>query len=604
VRRALGAEHSGDLTAPGVALAWSGPAKTTDTPVALAGWIQNLPALARELGVESGLDPEVAIATGCARWSKDTPTRLRGQYALAAWDTAADTCLLAVDHLGAGAIFLHDSGGTLRFATELDLLLRLLPARPIPSRGAVAGWLADGYLETGETLYEGITRLPGGHLIRASRGRFEIVRYWTPAYTAPDARTLEESAAVLRTELERAVGERLPATGVAGVLMGGGLDSSTVVGVATSLTPTGTSLRGLSLAYPDHPEADETPFVDELARALRLEVDRLEVRGADALGASLELHAFTETPMTTPMSAFTFPLLELARRAGIDHVLDGEGGDELFGCSPYLIADRLIHGRLRSAAALARRLPGSGDPASRSEVLRSLGESGLKGVLPHGAHRLARRVLGARRYAPAWLAPASAGLYVAARDEWSWKRLPGPRWWAFQADLLTTWRERLGVHDYLRTRDAIVGVSGRHPLLDDVDLIELVLRLPPEHAFDPRLTRPVARESTRGLLPDVVRLRSDKADMSRLLVESLAGVGLSLARDLLACPRIELAAHVQKSYVSRVLAVPNRRRNVSWARLLWRFATTEAWLRSQSDPDGARSLLEAHRARLSAAAGG
>ena len=67
------------------------------------------------------------------------------------------------------------------------------------------------------------------------------------------------------------------------------------------------------------------------------------------------------------MLAFTLPLLRRAASDGVPVILDGEGGDELFGCSQYLIADRLRRGNVRGAIELARRLPDLGDALSRGD---------------------------------------------------------------------------------------------------------------------------------------------------------------------------------------------------------------------------------------------
>lgn len=518
---------------------------------------------------------------------------LRGTFAGAALDADQDRGLLVVDHLGGGGLFIHESTGCLWFASELDTLVRLIPATPAPRRAGIAQWLADGYLEPGETLYERISRLGGGQIVRIIAGEVSIEQYWAPKYVEPAAQTLQESGVVLRSGLERAVSSSLRGVEGAGVLLSGGLDSSIVAGIATASEQMSDGLAVLTLAYPDHTDADESALVDEVARGLGSRVTRLEMRGADALGVSLDLQARSRAPLSTPMAAFTFPLLQRAEHDGIQVVLDGEGGDELFGCSPYLIADELRRGRLLGATRLARRLPES---VYDARVVPALGRYGVKGLIPHRAHRIVRSKRSSTRYAPDWLEPASRVLYVEARDNWSWKRRSGPHWWAFLAGLLTSWRQQLGVHDYLRLRDGVVGIEGRHPLLDDVDLIELVLRLPPEHAFARDVTRPVAREAVRGLIPDRVRLRRGKADFSRLLVESIGGLGLPLARDLLG-PGAELRAHVRGDYLRRVLSVPDDRRNVAWARLVWRLATIEVWLRTETDRAAIEPQLEAHARR-------
>jgi asparagine synthetase B (glutamine-hydrolysing) len=192
---------------------------------------------------------------------------------------------------------------------------------------------------------------------------------------------------------------------------------------------------------------------------------------------------------------------------------------------------------------------------------------------------------GPRRYAPHWLTPMAAVAYLEQRDKWAWKRRSGPRWWAFLADLLTTWREETGAHDFFRQRSVLAGLETRHPLSDDLDLIELVLRLPPEHAFDAHLTRPLLRAALAGKLPEQIRLRSDKSEFSALLVGALTGPDSSIVSSLLTASDAAIREYVDPGRVRLLLETSRERRNFLWAQQVWRFATTESWLRAQEDPE-------------------
>src|SRR5262249_7807886 len=145
------------------------------------------------------------VAAGYACLGPAVLDRLRGRFALAAWNVETDDALLAVDQLGARQLYLGEAGGRLAFATELGDLLRLLPTRPGPSREAVASWLAHGTLRPAQTLYEGIRRLPDGHLVRLRDGRWHEERYWEPKYASPVRLPREEAVEAVGAAVERAV---------------------------------------------------------------------------------------------------------------------------------------------------------------------------------------------------------------------------------------------------------------------------------------------------------------------------------------------------------------------------------------------------------------
>ena len=215
---------------------------------------------------------------------------------------------------------------------------------------------------------------------------------------------------------------------------------------------------------------------------------------------------------------------------------------------------------MRGAIELARRLPDLGDSPSRGDLWALVREYGLKGAVPHALNRALTVLPGRRHYVQQLLQPQSSALYLDMCDSWAWKQLDGPRWWAFLADLVTSSRERTG-HDYFRHRAVLAGIENGHPLLDDLDLVELVLRLPPELAFDRELTRPVLRRAVTGVVPDEVRLRQDKVDFSVLVVDALNGPDRPIVEELLGAADAELFAYVVPEKVRSLLDTPLERRH-------------------------------------------
>jgi asparagine synthase (glutamine-hydrolysing) len=592
-RRSLEAEGAHELVSPPLACAWTGSALPSGPrAVVLAGRVRNLPALAKELGTAREEEAEHVLALAFDRWGEQMLGRLRGGFALVAWDPDTSRGLLAVDQLGAASLFLHEASGQLTFATEMRNLVRLLPGHPAPDPASVAQWIVDGYLERGCTLLQGIRRLEGGHFLRLGDGGWRTVRYWAPGYVPPERSAEATLAAELHSQLGRAVRERMAAGGSTGVLLSGGLDSSTVAAVASRVDRAPGAVRAYSLVFPDHPEADESALIEHATSALGIPSVQTPVRAGGALSAALEFQRAWELPALSPTLVFNVPLLRRAADEGVKVVLDGEGGDELFGCSPYLVADRLRRGDVRGALALVRRLPGVGLAPSHRLLWSLARKYGLRGAAPYALHRAVRRVRRAGRYAPGWLTPDSARLYLDARDNWAWKLRSGPRWWAFLSDLLTSGRERMGAHDFLRRRAQLAGLETRHPLLDDLDLIEFVLCLPPDLAFDPELNRPFVRAALAPLLPDAIRLRGAKSDFSPLFVDALSGADRALTDDLLASANAEIWSYARRDRVRALVETPPDRRTVTWAWQVWRLATTECWLRSQSDARFAERMLE------------
>jgi asparagine synthase (glutamine-hydrolysing) len=516
----------------------------------------------------------LAVATGSIT---DVPTRFDAEESPAAvvsWDPAAGDGFLAVDPLGAASLFIHEDGGRLLFASEVVDLLRLLPRRPTPNPGAIVRWLADGTLARGDTLFDGVRRLAGGHVVRLNERGWRTERYWSPRFGGAAEGDAAEQAARLRDGIAAAVERAASAAVRPGILLSGGLDSGTVAAFAARGRP----LRSYSAVFPGQPDVDETPTIDALTQHLTLDSRQVAVRQIQTLAPAESYIRRWALPPSSPLLAVHEPLLERAAADEVDVLLDGQGGDELFGESPYLVVDRVRRGRLEAAGELARVW------APHSPAWRTVVELAAKGSLPRSAHRAAR-LSRPRRYAPQWLRPEAARVYVDEQDDWTWKGLVGPRWWAYLADRLTAGRERAGIHDYLRHKAALAAAVGRHPLTQDLELVRLVLSLPPELAFDRSFDRPLLRRSVVGIVPEEIRLKTAKPHFTRLLVDAIGGHDYAAVRTLLG-PGAEVYAYVRREAVERLFAATEHERRVhTWAWTLWRLAVCERWFQLQAGDD-------------------
>jgi asparagine synthase (glutamine-hydrolysing) len=565
-------------------VAYSGSAVDARRPLCLLdGFLDNAHELSAELQLPPGSPPEDVLAAGWRRWGRELPARMRGDFALLVWDSERGEGLLARDQLGVRSMFLHDSSGVLCFACETRHLLALLPRRPTPDPVSVAHWITMSNRPGSATLYAGIRRLNPGAMLLLNRDGARERRYWAPRFTEPLGDCEPQLADRARAALERSVRRRIGSEGLTGVLMSGGLDSSSVAAVAAAQAPGRVSAH--SAVFPEHPAVDESALIAELRSALQLPGLTAEVRAGGLLASALQAIAAWGLPIRSWGDFWGLPLLRAAAQAGVTVTLGGDGGDELFGPRSYLLADRLRAGHPLQAARLVRRLPGAGYGPPRRDLARMLGSMAVAGAAPYRLHsQLRRRFAG--RDAPSWLRPETVRDLLASEDPLAWKRLDGPRWWANIAHGLTRGIEENGMFEHQRRRAASAGLEARHPLFD-LDLVELCLRQPPLATFDPYRSRPVLRAAMAGLVPDAIRLRPQKASFDSVLVDCLTGADGAVARRLVTAPGAELRAYIDWRDVQRVLFDGDRYRREQpfrWMWQVWRLTTAECWLQAQADP--------------------
>jgi asparagine synthase (glutamine-hydrolysing) len=279
--------------------------------------------------------------------------RLRGMFAAAIWDERRGRLLLARDRFGIKPLYLAELGGELAFASELAPLLAL-GAADEPDPGALADYLALGYVPGEGTGLAGIRRLLPGHVLVREGGRTETRPFFA---TEPEALPLEET-------LAEAVRLHLRSDVPLAVLLSGGLDSSLIAALAAA--EVSEPLRTFTVGFPDV-ELDEREPARAVAEAIGSRHEELVVETEVAADLP-EIAARLEQPLADPAA---IPLWYLCRAvaAEVKVALAGDGGDEVFGgYSRYAWDAKAARiGRLLPAAALARLLP---ERSGRKSVLR------------------------------------------------------------------------------------------------------------------------------------------------------------------------------------------------------------------------------------------
>jgi asparagine synthase (glutamine-hydrolysing) len=562
------------------------------------GHLDNAAALSAELGLQREPDAcspagvERLLTVGYRRWGAELPSRLRGDFVLLLWDRERRRGLLARDQLGVRPCFLCKTAGGLYFASELRDLLALLPTRPPPDRAWVAHWISVSSMPGFATPYAGIERLSPGTALLLDGSGVARHRYWRARFREPLELSADELAERVGEAIGRAARRRLAPEGVTGVLMSGGLDSSAVAAVCAEQADAG--VQACSATFPEHPDADESALIGELGEGLALPALRASVRPGGLLASAIESVCAWEAPLLGWGDFWTLPLMRAAASEGVTSMLDGDGGDELFGVRSYVLADRLLAGRPLQSWSLAMRLPGAARSPSRRQVLAMVRRLAVAGALPARLHRLTT-LISAPRQAPRWLRAETRRELVRSDDPFAWKRIDAPRWWAHAAFGVTEAIEQTGVFEHQRRRAALAGVQARHPLLD-LDLVELGLRQPPLATLDATFNRPVLRAAMRDLLPDSVRLRPEKARFEALVADCLRGPDAPLVGELTGTGA-KLGAYVDVGAVRRELLDSDTAFNANpmlWMWQLWRLLTAECWLRAQG---GSLAALAARASR-------
>ncbi len=551
----------------------------------VSGRIENAAELAERFPGPADAGQPALVARLHAQVGPAAIDLLRGAFVVVSADLERDRALVARDHLGGRPLVYAHSGDGALFAEHEREVVAALPASPGPDRIALAQWIQRLGLPPGRTLFEGVNQLPAAHRLVLGGGGVVVERFWAPRFEATVPDTREDVGERLREAAFDAVERAAAGSRRTAVRLSGGLDSATVAAALADRPRSGREAVALSAVFPDNPETDESELIVATAARTGLPVELLRRDDDGSLLAPALRHIDRwHLPPATHNLFVWEPVMARARALGVDAMLDGEGGDELFGLAPYLIADRLRVGRVLSAWSLAGRIPGVGEAPAARVRLRALRIFGVGALAPEWLKRL-RRHGGDGGAATGLARPEDLAALAALRDG-SGIELDGPLWWRDLARDLTSGRELLGVSAHLRRGEVTDGVERRHPFLFDRTLVETVLGNPPELQFDPTRDRVLLREALAGRIPDRVRLHYSKSDFTPLLVAALSGPEGGRLEAALSRPDAPVREFLREGALDELLrggAGPKPKR---LAFRLWQVGMADAWLRALQGLEG------------------
>jgi asparagine synthase (glutamine-hydrolysing) len=500
-------------------------------------------------------------------------------FALALWDSNRRSLLLARDRLGKKPLYYSNRRGAgFFFASELKALRILLSAANEPPRIrplAVYDYLSLGAVLQPDTVYEDVSMVRPGHCLILANCNVEEIQYWTPSFQPKLTLSYGEAQEEVRRLIEESVDLRLRSDVPLGVFLSGGLDSSIVAYEAARKS--GTPLKTFTVSVPDR-DFNEAPLAQRTARNLGVEWTELPLEIAPE-GDLLFIARHFDQPFA---DSSAIPSLAISRLAGshVTVVLNGDGGDELFGGYRRYLAARAL-GRLggrspvrRVAASIMRRIP-SDRRRSPFGFLRRFGR-GL--TCSNGERYLVwtNDLLLDRHKEREWL-----GDRQRSPEDWVATRLPvglSELDTQVAGDIAISLLSDLLVKMDMATMAA--SLEARSPLLDH-HVVEYALRLPDNFRVRGLRLKALLRDAYRGRLPEEVvggRKRGFEVPLARWLQHDLH----ELLNDTLGCDRPALADFVDRSFVRTVVSGDV---NQDWNRpaLVYALLVLELWLRAERE---------------------
>jgi asparagine synthase (glutamine-hydrolysing) len=550
------------------------------------GEIYNFPALRQRLldrghQFKTHSDTETIVHL-YEEYGDELLAHLNGMFAFALWDERRQRLLIARDRMGEKPLYWTLTSDALIFSSELKSLIQ----HPSVSRklnvAALRKYLFYECVPSPHSMIDGVQKLPPAHRLIFEHGQVRTERYWQLDYRV-EKRRISEAEAVneLSERLREAVKMRLISDVPLGVLLSGGIDSSTIAELACETA--GSRIKTFSIAFAEK-SFDESQYARLVSQHLGTEHYEKLFTEREMLDIVPEIPRLLDEPLGDGSLIPTF-LVSRFTREHVTVALGGDGGDELFAGYPTYAAHRL--------SAWYRAVP---------RLLRSrLIEPAIQ-MLPVSTDNLSFDFKAKRFIRGAALSPGSR------HQSWMGSYNEAEQYALLNADVLRDFPDK-EVFSEIRAYDLLNGQSGansieqmmtldahlylaecvlfkvdrasmaasletRAPFLDHT-LIEFLARLPIDLKLRRLTGKYILKQSMRGRLPKVVIDRPKKG-FGMPVAKWVRGELRPLVRDLFAPERMQRHGLFNTGYVQQLLN-EHERGTADHRKLIWTLLMFEMW---------------------------
>lgn len=331
------------------------------------GEIYNFVELRKELEkfghiFKSNSDTEV-ILHAFEEWGTDCLNKFNGMWAFAIWDERKKTLFCSRDRFGIKPFYYYFDGKVFAFASEIKALLCCPFIKREPNEKVIYDYLTIGVTDySGETFFENIKQLEPGHYLILNGNNLKIEKYYQPPFNSEFGEFRENECQELSQKfielLEDSIKLRFRSDVEIGACLSGGLDSSTIVGLADRLLKKeeiakeviGNKLKTFSSCSGDL-RFDERKYIEKVIKKVELE-PHYTFPSSDEFWRDInDLVWAQEEPFRSVSIYGHWRVMKLAKEKKMKVLLIGEGGDELFGYPEQTgsyFAQMLLDGRILS----------------------------------------------------------------------------------------------------------------------------------------------------------------------------------------------------------------------------------------------------------------
>ncbi|MEP5069852.1 MAG: asparagine synthase (glutamine-hydrolyzing), partial [Crocinitomicaceae bacterium] len=296
-----------------------------------------------------------------AKYGLSFVEHLRGEFAISMFDEKRNRLILIRDRFGVKPLYYHITPNCIYWASEMKSLFThpRIQAK-FDNQGIIHQLMYQ--MVPGKTLFKDVYSLKPGYMLIIDdfKGELEVreYKYWDLDFPEKDyyesSKSDEYYIEKLQEELTRAVDLRLDADVPVGCYLSGGLDSSILTSLASTISQS--SVKAFTLSF-DHRNFDESKIASLMAQHVGADHTIIPIKANHLYGENyVKTLWHGERTFYNTLGAAKLQMSKVVKSANCPVVLTGEGADELFGGYLQFKLDLFRHINWENASKAERTL--------------------------------------------------------------------------------------------------------------------------------------------------------------------------------------------------------------------------------------------------------
>lgn len=519
-------------------------------------------------------------------YGADCLPMLNGMFAFVIWDNKKKQVFCARDHFGIKPFYYYMDDNIFIFASEIKAILAhpSLKNKVSYNDESIQEYITFQFCLGEHTMFKGINKILPGCSFQLSQDKWSIiqVRYWELDFTVDTHHTEDYYSEKLLLLLEDSIRLQLRSDVPLGAHLSGGLDSSTVVCLASSLlrNPINTFTGG----FTESAEYNETEYAKIVSEFANTQYNEIFPTSTDFINIFPKLIYHMDEPVAGPGLFPQYFVSKLASQ-NVKVVLGGQGGDEIFGgYARYLVAylEQCLKGAIfetqeegNYVVTLDSMIPNLNLLQTYHPLLQKFWCSGLFEPMDKRYFHLINRINDYNIFNDDFI-NNSAIKNIFEKFQILFNEPSTLSYFNKMThfDMKTLLPALLHVED--RTSMA-VSIESRVPLLD-YRIIELISGMPPTMKFKGGKTKHIFKRAIKNVIPSQILNRKDKRGFPVPLSEWYKGPLKDFISDILLSDKVKQRGIYNHKQISGLIEKEGK-----FDRQVWGLLCLELWFQTFID---------------------